>query len=89
MPIEEAGAPRKHSPPREAETGALSVEQVQAALDQLQLGIDIIEFDSSTATSQQAADNVGCQLGQIVKSLGIHDQQDQAGTGFDERRPVD
>lgn len=61
-------APRKHSLPLQA---AMGVEQVQAALDQLQLGIDIIEFDSSTATSQQAADNVGCQLGQIVKSLGF------------------
>ncbi len=51
--------------------GAMGVAQVQAALDQLQLGTDIIEFDSSTATAQQAADNVGCQLGQIVKSLGF------------------
>ena len=50
---------------------ALGVAQVQAALDQLEPGIKIIEFDSSTATSQQAADNVGCQLGQIVKSLGF------------------
>jgi prolyl-tRNA editing enzyme YbaK/EbsC (Cys-tRNA(Pro) deacylase) len=49
----------------------MGVENVQAALDQLQLGIRIIEFDSSTATSQQAAENVGCQLGQIVKSLGF------------------
>ena len=72
MPIDEAGAAsRKHSPPREAEMGALGVAQVQAALDQLKLGICIVEFGSSTATSQQAADNVGCQLGQIVKSLGF------------------
>jgi len=49
----------------------LSVQHVQAALDRLQAGIRIIEFDSSTATSQQAADNIGCQLGQIVKSLGF------------------
>ena len=48
----------------------MGVEHVQAALDQLQLGIRIIEFDSSTATSQQAADSIGCYLGQIVKSLG-------------------
>ena len=48
----------------------LGVEQVQAALDRLQPGICVIEFDNSTATSQQAADNIGCQLGQIVKSLG-------------------
>ena len=50
---------------------AMGVQDVQFALEQLQLEIDIIEFDSSTATSQQAADNVGCELGQIVKSLGF------------------
>ncbi|MCY4147542.1 MAG: YbaK/EbsC family protein [Chloroflexi bacterium] len=48
---------------------AMGVADVQAALDNLGLGIVIIEFESSTATSQQAADNIGCQLGQIVKSL--------------------
>ena len=49
----------------------LGVVQVQAALDQMRLGIRVIEFDGSTATSREAADNVGCQLGQIVKSLGF------------------
>lgn len=54
------------------ETGqAMGVADVQAALDNLGLAITIIEFDSPTATSQQAADNIGCQLGQIVKSLGF------------------
>lgn len=52
-------------------SSALGTAHVQAALDELQLGITVIEFDSSTATSQQAADKVGCQLGQIVKSLGF------------------
>lgn len=47
----------------------LTTTDVQAALDQLGLGIQIRLFDSSTATSQQAADNIGCELGQIVKSL--------------------
>ncbi|MCY4464636.1 MAG: YbaK/EbsC family protein [Chloroflexi bacterium] len=50
---------------------AMGVADVQETLDNLGLGITIIEFESSTATSQQAADNVGCQLGQIVKSLGF------------------
>ncbi|MCY3916939.1 MAG: YbaK/EbsC family protein [Chloroflexi bacterium] len=54
-----------------AEPGAMGLAQVQAALDELRLGISVIEFESSNATSQQAADNVGCQLGQIVKSLGF------------------
>ncbi len=49
---------------------AMGVHDVQAALDRLRLDIEIITFDRSTATSQQAADNVGCELGQIVKSLG-------------------
>ncbi len=47
------------------------VRDVQAALKSLALDVQVIEFDSSTATSQQAADKVGCQLGQIVKSLGF------------------
>ncbi len=72
MAIEQADAAKGHDPlSPAADQGALGVTQVQAALDELQLGISVIEFESSTATSQQAADNVGCQLGQIVKSLGF------------------
>lgn len=50
---------------------AMGVADVQNALDQLQLDIRILEFESATATAQQAADNIGCELGQIVKSLGF------------------
>ena len=50
---------------------AMAVADVQAALDAQGLGIRIIEFDRPTATAQQAADSIGCQLGQIVKSLGF------------------
>lgn len=67
MPIDNGSFATQHK----AEFVAFGVAQVQAALDQLQLGIKIIEFETSTATSQQAADNVGCELGQIVKSLGF------------------
>ena len=49
----------------------LGVSDVRLALKTLNLDIEVIEFDSSTATSQQAADNIGCELGQIVKSLGF------------------
>jgi len=49
----------------------LGVPDVRQALRSLQLDIEVIEFASSTATSQQAADNIGCELGQIVKSLGF------------------
>jgi prolyl-tRNA editing enzyme YbaK/EbsC (Cys-tRNA(Pro) deacylase) len=47
----------------------LTPADVQAALDRLNLGIAIHFYDTTTATSQQAADNIGCELGQIVKSL--------------------
>lgn len=50
---------------------AMGVKDVQAALDELALEIKVVEFADSTATSLQAADRVGCQLGQIVKSLGF------------------
>jgi prolyl-tRNA editing enzyme YbaK/EbsC (Cys-tRNA(Pro) deacylase) len=46
-------------------------EHVQAALDSYNLGIRIRFFDNSTATSQLAADNIGCELGQIAKSLAF------------------
>ncbi|HYO88197.1 MAG TPA: YbaK/EbsC family protein, partial [Candidatus Limnocylindrales bacterium] len=42
---------------------------VQEALDALVPGTVMMFFETTTATSQQAADNIGCQLGQIVKSL--------------------
>ncbi len=50
---------------------AMGVGDVQAALDELGLYIAIREFDRATATAQQAADNIVCELGQIVKSLGF------------------
>lgn len=50
---------------------AMGIHDVQLALDRLRLDIEIREFDGSTATAQQAADKVGCELGQIVKSLGF------------------
>ncbi len=42
---------------------------VQAALDKFNLDIHIRYFENSTATSQLAADEIGCQLGQIAKSI--------------------
>ena len=49
----------------------LGVSDLRLALRKLKLDVEVIEFASSTATSQQAADNIGCDLGQIVKSLGF------------------
>ncbi len=70
MATEQGGAQRNDDPQSRDDMRVMRVEQVQAALDRLQLGIQVVTYDSSTATSQQAAENVGCQLGQIVKSLG-------------------
>ena len=45
-------------------------EIVQAQLEALGLGIQVLEFaDVSTATAAQAAEAVGAELGSIVKSL--------------------
>ena len=45
-------------------------ERVQAALDELGLPGRVRTFDdASTHTAQEAADAVGCELGQIVKTL--------------------
>jgi prolyl-tRNA editing enzyme YbaK/EbsC (Cys-tRNA(Pro) deacylase) len=49
----------------------LTPAHVQAELDRLNTGIRIQFFETTTATSQQAADNVGCELGQIVKSIAF------------------
>ena len=50
---------------------AFGVEDVKSALRHLDLDVEVIEFASSTASSRQAAENIGCELGQIVKSLGF------------------
>ena len=50
----------------------LTTQHVEQALRDLGLDdIEMITFNESTATSQEAADQIGCQLGQIVKSLGF------------------
>ena len=49
----------------------LGVADVKLALRRLNLDLEVLEFAASTASSQQAADNIGCDLGQIVKSLGF------------------
>ena len=44
-------------------------ERVSAALERLALPSTITTFQTSTHTAQGAADSVGCELGQIVKTL--------------------
>ena len=46
-----------------------AMQRVQGALDRSGLSLEVVELPQSTRTAQEAADAVGCQLGQIVKSL--------------------
>lgn len=46
-----------------------NAQHVQAVLDEFAPDIHITFFENSTATSQMAADNIGCELGQIAKSI--------------------
>lgn len=52
-------------------TEPFSPGHVQQALDAFGFGIQIRFFENSTATSQMAADNIGCELGQIAKSIAF------------------
>jgi prolyl-tRNA editing enzyme YbaK/EbsC (Cys-tRNA(Pro) deacylase) len=52
-----------------------SAQKVDEALRALGYSGNIIEFEQSTRTAQEAADRVGCQLGQIVKSLVFQGKQ--------------
>ena len=56
-----------------------SMRRVQEALDQSGLSLEVVELPKSTRTAQEAADAVGCELGQIVKSLILR--------GADSNRP--
>lgn len=51
--------------PRRAGSG----DRVRAYLQAHGLSSGLVEFEQSTKTAQMAADAVGCDLGQIVKSL--------------------
>lgn len=46
-----------------------SAARVRAFLEAHGLATSIVEFQQSTKTAQMAADAMGCELGQIVKSL--------------------
>jgi prolyl-tRNA editing enzyme YbaK/EbsC (Cys-tRNA(Pro) deacylase) len=46
-----------------------SAQRIQDTLNVLGPDFKVIEFTESTRTAQEAADRVGCQLGQIVKSI--------------------
>lgn len=46
-----------------------SAQKVQEALQSLGLSLEVVELPASTRTAEQAAQAIGCQVGQIVKSL--------------------
>ena len=46
-----------------------SAQRVQDALDTMGMTLDVVELPDSTRTAVEAAQAVGCQVGQIVKSL--------------------
>jgi prolyl-tRNA editing enzyme YbaK/EbsC (Cys-tRNA(Pro) deacylase) len=46
-----------------------SAQKVQNTLKQMGFECKVVEFLESTRTSSDAAERVGCQIGQIVKSL--------------------
>lgn len=47
----------------------LTPQDVQASLDALGLDCVVTVYETSTATSQEAADSIGTELGSIIKSL--------------------
>lgn len=46
-----------------------SSAKVQAVLNEFGYELNVLEFSHSTRTSQEAANAVGCEVGQIAKSL--------------------
>lgn len=52
-----------------------SAQKIQDALNALGYRCTVIEMEQHTRTAQQAAEAVGCKLGQIVKSLIFKGQQ--------------
>ncbi|MGB8214894.1 MAG: YbaK/EbsC family protein [Anaerolineales bacterium] len=56
-----------------------SAQKIQDSLRRLGSNSVVIEFSGSTRTAQEAADQVGCQLGQIVKSMVFKGLQSNKG----------
>ena len=49
----------------------LTPDHVQEALDRFGLGLCVEHFDDTTFTSEDAAHAIGCELGQIAKSMCV------------------
>lgn len=61
----------------ETMTLSASAQKVQDALNAYGVDCQVVELPGSTRTSQEAADAVGCQVGQIAKSLVFQGKQTQ------------
>jgi prolyl-tRNA editing enzyme YbaK/EbsC (Cys-tRNA(Pro) deacylase) len=46
-----------------------SARKIQDALNSLGMSLDVVELSASTRTAVEAAEAIGCEVGQIVKSL--------------------
>lgn len=57
------------SRPGQGKTLSASAQRVQDALSACGLSLQVLELPASTRTSLEAAEAVGCQVGQIAKSL--------------------
>lgn len=54
-----------------------SAQRVQRALQEKGLSLQVVELPDSTRTALEAAQAIGCQVGQIVKSLVFRTSQGQ------------
>ena len=54
-----------------------SAQKVQDALQSLGLTCEVVQMQAATRTAEDAAQAVGCEVGQIVKSLLFKSQQSQ------------
>ncbi len=54
-----------------------AAQKVQDALQALGLSLEVVELPDSTRTAGEAAQAVGCQIGQIVKSLVFRGKRSQ------------
>lgn len=50
---------------------AMTTADFQAYIERQGLNLKVKLYENSTATSQMAADNIGCELGQIAKSIAF------------------
>lgn len=55
-----------------------SIHRVANAAKELGLEINVLEMEQSTRTAQEAADAVGCEVAQIVKSMVFERKDNQA-----------